>query len=138
MAKARDLLEKKCVASKLIGCGLGAKLCGFTDRQCVQTGLGMVCRGEVALIVANKGIVMHAIHEQYLGPIIIMIIACTILSPAMLKAAFRGEVSAGKESRLIENYTLTEKTERILGRLFNRHHRRQKLEDIRSNQQRED
>ena len=126
------------VASKLIGCGLGAKLCGFTNRQCVQTGLGMVCRGEVALIVANKGIAMHAIHEQYLGPIIIMIIACTILSPAMLKAAFRGETSAEKESRLIENYTLTEKTERILGRLFNRHHRRQKLEDIRSNQQRED
>ena len=55
-------------------------------------GLGMVCRGEVALIVANKGIAMHAIHEQYLGPIIIMIIACTILSPAMLKAAFRGLV----------------------------------------------
>ncbi len=126
------------VASKLIGCGLGAKLCGFTNRQCVQTGLGMVCRGEVALIVANKGIAMHAIHEQYLGPIIIMIIACTILSPAMLKAAFRGEVSAEKGSRLIENYTLAEKTERVLGRLFNRHHRRQRLEDVRSNRQRED
>lgn len=46
------------VVSKLIGCGLGAKLCGFTNRQCVQVGFGMACRGEVALIVANKGMAM--------------------------------------------------------------------------------
>ena len=33
------------IGSKLIGCGLGAKLCGFKGRQCVQVGCGMACRG---------------------------------------------------------------------------------------------
>ena len=43
------------VLSKLIGCGLGAKICGFNMHQCVQIGVGMACRGDVALIVADKG-----------------------------------------------------------------------------------
>lgn len=43
------------VISKLVGCGLGAKLCRFTNRESIQVGVGMVCRGEVALIVANRG-----------------------------------------------------------------------------------
>ena len=46
------------VISKLAGCGLGAKLCGFTERESIQVGVGMVCRGEVALIVANRGLSM--------------------------------------------------------------------------------
>ena len=50
------------IGSKLIGCGLGAKLCGFKGRQCVQVGCGMACRGEVALIVANKGMAMNIVN----------------------------------------------------------------------------
>ena len=42
------------VLSKLGGCGLGAKFCGFTNRQSYQIGLGMTCRGEVALIVSRR------------------------------------------------------------------------------------
>ena len=30
------------VISKLAGCGLGAKLCGFTERESIQVGVGMV------------------------------------------------------------------------------------------------
>ena len=44
------------VISKMLGCGLGAKLCGFTGGESMQVGVGMVCRGEVALIVANRGL----------------------------------------------------------------------------------
>ena len=46
------------VISKMVGCGLGAKLCGFTGKESLQVGVGMVCRGEVALIVANRGLSM--------------------------------------------------------------------------------
>ena len=122
------------IVSKLVGCGLGAKICGFTNRQCVQTGLGMVCRGEVALIVANKGIAMGVVQEQYLGPIVIMLVVCAILSPAMLKFAFRGEGEAegGTSSRLVENYTLHDRSEKILGRLFTRRRHRQMQEDLRT------
>ena len=43
------------VATKIVGCGLGAKLCHFTGKESLQVGVGMVCRGEVALIVRQPG-----------------------------------------------------------------------------------
>ena len=83
------------IVSKLWGCGLGAMLCGFNKRQSYQIGLGMVCRGEVALIVAGKGMAMNLISEDYLGPIVIMIIVCTIITPIFLKDAFKGADDIG-------------------------------------------
>ena len=38
------------VISKMLGCGLGAKLCGFTGGESMQVGVGMVCRGEVRCV----------------------------------------------------------------------------------------
>ena len=43
------------ILSKVVGCGLGAKLFKFSNRESMQIGAGMVSRGEVALIVAAKG-----------------------------------------------------------------------------------
>ena len=48
----------------------------------------MISRGEVALIVANKGLSAGLIHESLIGPIIIMVIATTILTPLVLKPVF--------------------------------------------------
>ena len=44
------LLVVMAIASKIIGCGLGAKLCHYSDQEALQVGVGMVSRGEVALI----------------------------------------------------------------------------------------
>ncbi len=43
------------VITKIIGCGLGAKVCGYKNYQVKRIGVGMISRGEVALIVASKG-----------------------------------------------------------------------------------
>ena len=59
------LLVVVAIGSKLIGCGLGAKACGFNWKESVQVGLGMACRGEVALIVANKGAAMGLMPDAY-------------------------------------------------------------------------
>ena len=40
------------VVSKVVGAGLGARWGGFSNRQALQLGAGMVSRGEVGLIVA--------------------------------------------------------------------------------------
>ncbi len=85
------LLAVVAIGSKLIGCGLGAKFCGFHLRQCVQVGCGMACRGEVALIVANKGMAMGMLNPVFFGPIIIMVVCCAVLTPIMLKFAFKGD-----------------------------------------------
>lgn len=62
------LLVVVAVLTKWIGCGLGAKLCGLKGHQCEQIGVGMVCRGEVALIVADKGAALGLMPEVFFGP----------------------------------------------------------------------
>lgn len=88
------------VLSKLLGCGLGAKLCGMTPKESLQVGLGMVCRGEVALIVANKGRALGLISAEFFGPIVIMVVMTSVLTPVLLKLAFRSE---GKYAGLHES-----------------------------------
>lgn len=97
------------ILSKLIGCGLGASICGFTKKESLQTGFGMACRGEVALIVANKGMSMNMIGSDYFGPVIILVVCCAVLTPVMLKFAFHGETRyAGlQSSQLVDNYELS-------------------------------
>lgn len=93
--------------SKLIGCGLGAKMFGFNNRQAVQIGLGMASRGEVALIVANQGVALGAISSIYFGPIVILIIFCSIATPVLLKLAYRGDNEIELEaSQLVDQYEL--------------------------------
>ena len=43
------------ILNKVVGCGLGAQCCGYTNLQATKIGIGMISRGEVALIVASKG-----------------------------------------------------------------------------------
>lgn len=108
------------ILSKVIGCGLGARACGFKLRQCLQTGVGMACRGEVALIVANKGIAMGMIDMDCFGPIIIMVVCCAVLTPVMLKAAFKGEpaLDSLEESTLVDRYELGGQMDIVASRLL--------------------
>lgn len=52
------------VLSKVIGCGLGAKLCRYENKEALSVGIGMISRGEVALIVAQKGAPIGLISLQ--------------------------------------------------------------------------
>ena len=107
------------IISKLGGCGLGAMMCGLSKRQSYQIGLGMVCRGEVALIVAGKGVAMNLIDESYLGPIVIMIIVCTIVTPIFLKGAFKGADEAGN-TIFEDKFMLEEQADEIEEDIFHR------------------
>lgn len=77
------------VLSKMLGCGLGAKLCHYTNRESLQIGVGMVSRGEVALIVATKGADLGLINTELFGPVIVVVVVTTILTPILLKVVFR-------------------------------------------------
>ena len=94
------------VISKIIGCGLGAKLCRFTPKESLQVGVGMVCRGEVALIVANRGLELGVLSSTMMAPVIITVVGGTILTPIMLKLVFRhdGEAAATTDSSLADHY----------------------------------
>ena len=57
----------------------------------------MVSRGEVALIVANKGAVVGLMDEKFFAPIVIMVVLTTILTPILLKAVFTSKEKSTKE-----------------------------------------
>ena len=83
------------IISKLAGCGLGARACKFTRRESVQIGVGMVSRGEVALIVAAKGQQVGLIDGDLFAPIVIMVIITTLITPILLKVAFKDKNDKG-------------------------------------------
>lgn len=76
------------IITKILGCGLGAKICRYTNKEAVQIGTGMVSRGEVALIVASKGAAFGLMGSVFFGPIVIMVVVTTIITPVLLKLVF--------------------------------------------------
>lgn len=74
------------VLAKIIGCGVPTLLFGFTPMGALRVGLGMVPRGEVALIIA--GIAAASGHTEVLGVAILMTLLTTLISPSLLVAVF--------------------------------------------------
>lgn len=84
------------VLTKVIGCGLGAKICKYSNKEALQIGVGMISRGEVALIVANKGEAVGLMSDKFFAPIVIMVVLTTIITPVLLKVVFKDKNDAGK------------------------------------------
>jgi len=82
------------VLSKIIGCGLGARLTGFSNRSALRIGVGMVSRGEVGLIVASVGLGIGLIPDQVFATMVMVVLVTTLLTPVMLRAAFRMKENA--------------------------------------------
>ncbi|HBI7095732.1 cation:proton antiporter [Clostridium perfringens] len=85
------LLLLVAILSKILGCALGAKLCRYSNREAIQIGTGMISRGEVALIVANKGIAMGLMLPEFLAPVVIVVVVTTIVTPILLKVVFNNK-----------------------------------------------
>ncbi len=79
------------ILSKVLGCGFAAKLVGFNTDESMKIGLGMISRGEVALIVANKGINAGIMNPQLFSGVIFVVIATTLITPILLKKAYANE-----------------------------------------------
>lgn len=76
------------LVTKIIGCGATSRLCGFKGREALKIGVGMMTRGEVALIVAQKGLAVGMISSQYFTAVILLIIVSSIATPILLKLLF--------------------------------------------------
>ena len=77
------------MGAKLVGCGLGAKICKYKWQESVKVGIGMMVRGEVCLIFANTGKDAGLISEEYYPAIILLIIVSSILTPLLLKMLYK-------------------------------------------------
>ncbi|MBR6851261.1 MAG: cation:proton antiporter [Lachnospiraceae bacterium] len=76
------------MVTKIIGCGLVAKVCKFKWMDCLKIGVGMMTRGEVALIITNKGLNMGIIDSSYFTAVILLIIISSISVPILLKLLY--------------------------------------------------
>ena len=74
--------------SKILGCGLVSKFSGYSTTDSLIVGVGMMTRGEVALIVAQKGLSVGLLDPLYFTPVIILIVVSSILTPIILKILF--------------------------------------------------
>ena len=74
--------------SKIVGCGAVSRLCGYSKTDSLIVGIGMMTRGEVALIVAQKGLSVGLLDPLYFTPVIILIIVSSVLTPIFLKILF--------------------------------------------------
>lgn len=83
--------------TKWLGCGLGAKVLGMNYDSMNIIGLGMVSRGEMALIIAQIGYEAHLLSSEYYSGVIFVIILTTLAAPFMLKAAIKRQMCNEKE-----------------------------------------
>lgn len=76
------------VIGKLFGCAGAARLFKMSKIESLQIGVGMISRGEVAIITANIGMQNHIISEEIYIPTLIVVILTTVITPALLKIVF--------------------------------------------------
>ncbi|MGN0364050.1 MAG: cation:proton antiporter [Bilifractor sp.] len=76
------------LVGKIIGCGVMAKICGYSGSDSLKIGVGMMTRGEVALIVAQRGLKAGMLDSRYFTSVILLIIISSIITPIALKALY--------------------------------------------------
>lgn len=77
------------IAGKFIGCGGLSRAFGYSWRDSARIGVGMIARGEVALIVAQKGIDAGLIDARYLAVVVLLVLISSILLPILMKLLYR-------------------------------------------------
>ncbi len=77
---ALALLAVACVG-KLVGSGIGARLGRLDGRDSVLVGIGMIGRGEVALVAATLGLRSGAIDAGVYSAVVLLALATTIIAP---------------------------------------------------------
>lgn len=89
------------IITKIVGCGLGARVCKCTNKEALQIGVGMISRGEVALIVAQKGYQANLLDDTLFAPIVIVVIVTTLLTPILLGVVMqdKNKSEMGKNSK---------------------------------------
>lgn len=83
------LLTVFAVISKVVACDVGARMCKYDKKDSFRIGVGMVARGEVALIVASKGMAAGLMNDDFFAAILIMVVATAVITPILLKFAYR-------------------------------------------------
>ncbi|MFI3200031.1 MAG: cation:proton antiporter [Eubacteriales bacterium] len=78
--------------TKMIGCGLVARFCSYTWKESIIIGIGMMNRGEVALIIAQKGLGIGLLIPTYFTSVILLIVVSSLATPILLKIMYKKDI----------------------------------------------
>lgn len=84
------------ILTKVVGCGLTAKALKFPNRDALTVGVGMVTRGEVCLVVAQKGAQLKLVSPELFPSIILLVIITSLSTPILLKVLINKSQKKGK------------------------------------------
>ena len=73
------------ILTKVLGCGIPAKLQGMGTKDSLIIGVGMVPRGEVAMIIALIGLNKELIQQDTYAALVLMSLLTTIIPPLILR-----------------------------------------------------
>lgn len=99
------------VITKFIGGGLGAW--GMSRREMAQVGVGMIPRGEVGIVVAQIGLGLAAISEQFFASVLFMAVATTLIAPPLIKVFFAEDKDLDGVAEEVEEHDVSEEFTRI-------------------------
>ncbi|MDE6691489.1 MAG: cation:proton antiporter, partial [Clostridia bacterium] len=77
------------LVGKIVGCGAVCKAFKYSWRESAVGGVGMMARGEVALIVTSTAI-GAGLPEQFMIMTVFLILVSSILTPILLKVLYKG------------------------------------------------
>ena len=87
------------VAGKLLGCSVGALAGGLGGHASLGVGMGMVARGEVAMVAATLGLSSGVIDNGLYAACVLMALATTMLTPVLLAVWARRQTWRAGSSR---------------------------------------
>ena len=103
------------IVAKAVGCGLFARLFGFTNRQSLRVGVGMISRGEVGLIVAGYGLSNGLIDTEVFSASVIVVLASTMVTPPLLRMVFPAQLPSRRRSRTFRRCRSSHPPARLTG-----------------------
>lgn len=90
------------IVTKMFGAMLGVRMVGYSTRESLSFGIGMISRGEVALIMSAIGLQAGIINESIFSVMVLMTLVTTLITPVLLRWSFRTRLfprtSAGSDA----------------------------------------
>ena len=80
------------IIGKIIGAGIGARLCKFSIKDSFKVGIGMMARAEVLIVCAQKGVDSLLVSPSIMPYTIALIIITSFVTPIVLKRLYKGEI----------------------------------------------
>jgi len=91
------------IVTKVIGCGSGALLCRFKPQEALTVGVGMISRGEVALITGTIGLQAGLITTSLFSVVILITLVTTVITPLLLKLVYLKSTPAQPQAEPMPN-----------------------------------